>query len=159
VGGSLLLGVGTAQNNVPGSVAVLDLDGFGEFRTTLSGSTLPAFADTGSNALFFDPPSGVTIPPCGTSPPLSDFFCPTTAQNLVATNGGASGHGSAPMAFQIANFLQLPTSTNAVFSNLGGPGLGSGSFDWGLPFFLGRTVYIGFEGRTSPLGAGPCVAY
>jgi Protein of unknown function (DUF3443) len=49
--------------------------------------------------------------------------------------------------------------SNAVFPTLAGPGLGSGEFAWGLPFFLGRTVFVGLDGRSSPLGRGPFVAH
>lgn len=154
--GSVLLGIGTAVDNVPGSVAVLDLDGSGEFRTTVAGSSYPSFADTGSNALFFAPPGGVTLPTCASA---SEWFCPPTTMSLTATNRGASGRGSATVSFQIANFDQLDKSSNAVFPTLAGPSLGGGEFDWGLPFFLGRSVYVGFEGRDSPLGTGPYVAH
>jgi hypothetical protein len=43
-----------------------------------------------------------------------------------------------------------------VFLELGGPDT---SFDWGLPFFLGRSVYVGIDGQTSSLGTGPYWAY
>jgi hypothetical protein len=35
-----------------------------------------------------------------------------------------------------------------VFSNIGGntPGI----FVWGLPFFFGRNVYVGIEGKGGP---------
>jgi Protein of unknown function (DUF3443) len=154
--GALLLGIGTAQDNAPGSVSVLDLDGSGEFRTSLAGTAFPSFADTGSNALFFDAPGGVSLPVCASS---SEWFCPPSATSLSATNSGASGHGSASVGFQVVSFDQLSKSGNAVFPTLAGPGLGSGEFDWGLPFFLGRTVYVGLEGKASPLGAGPYVAH
>jgi hypothetical protein len=37
---------------------------------------------------------------------------------------------------------------------------GGDFFDWGIPFFLGRNVYIGIDGRLSPgLATGPFWAY
>ena len=154
--GTMLLGIATAADNVPGSVAVLDLDQNGEFQTTVSGSPYPAFADTGSNALFFAPPAGVSLPACASA---SEWFCPATTTSLNATNRGASGRSSASVPFQVANFDQLDKAANAVFPTLAGPGLAGGEFDWGLPFFLGRAVYVGFEGRGSVLGTGPLVAH
>jgi hypothetical protein len=61
--------------------------------------------------------------------------------------------------FQIGNFFNLLTSnpSNRVFPDIGGNYV---TFDWGLPFFLGRSVYIGIEGKASPyLGTGPYFAY
>ena len=58
--------------------------------------------------------------------------------------------------------LSLVQTNNAAFNNLGGSS-GSGPFssffDWGLPFFFGRTVFVGIEGQTSPLGTGPYFAF
>ena len=42
---------------------------------------------------------------------------------------------------------------------VGGAALAKAGFDWGLPFFLGRTVYFGIEARMTPFGPGPSVAY
>jgi hypothetical protein len=44
-----------------------------------------------------------------------------------------------------------------VFAEVGGTF--RSNFDWGLPFFFGRTVVIGYEGSASSLGNGPYWAY
>jgi hypothetical protein len=157
VEGSLVLGIGTRPNNHPASAAALALDGSGEFSTTLGGSILSgSFVDTGSNGLFFAPPAAV--PSCGDNP---EWFCPPSPLGYAATNGPSPGfpgnHLGAP--FQIGNFDALVGSGNAVFAEIGGSALPSAGFDWGLPFFLGRTVYLGIDGRSSSFGTGPVLAY
>jgi hypothetical protein len=54
-----------------------------------------------------------------------------------------------------ANFYATPT--------IGGPAtpaamLGS-SFDWGLPFFYGKSVYVAIDGMTAGSAIGPYNAY
>ncbi len=65
---------------------------------------------------------------------------------------GASGTPSGTVPFQVGNFDGLIKSSNNVFSDLGGDIGGIGGFDWGLPFFFGRSVYMGFEGSSTSLG-------
>ncbi|GFE62768.1 DUF3443 domain-containing protein [Geobacter sp. AOG2] len=152
--GSLTLGIGTQTNNVPSSVTAYPSDQYAEFLTTYNGTSYYGFLDTGSNGLFF--PSTSLLPAC-TVPGYSDWFCPSTTQSLTAVNAGYAGSPSGTVAFTIGNAITMFNTSNAVFPALGGPM--SGGFDWGLPFFLGRTVYVGIDNKTSTLGTGPYWAY
>ena len=58
---------------------------------------------------------------------------------------------------RIGNASSLFMSGNGVFVEMGGTL--RGGFDWGLPFFLGRKVYVGFDKKGSQLGTGPYWAY
>ncbi len=158
VNGSLILGIGTQTNNTPPSgVTAYATDGFGEIRTTLGGTatTYGGIIDSGSNGLYFPPSSASQLPDCPS--PNASWFCPSSAVNLSATNAGASGLPRGVVSFQIGNFDSLTNASNMVFSNIGGntPGL----FDWGLPFYFGRDIYVGIEGKVSSLGSGPFLAY
>ncbi len=149
VSGYLVLGIGTQSNNGPSGVVAYGADQNGNFTTVFNNITYPAFLDSGSNGFFF-PDSQVQTCDGG-------WFCPPSTLTLSATTTASAGSPSAVVQFQIANFNTLINSSNNVFSNIGAsqPGL----FDWGLPFFLGRNVYIGLEGTASGLGAGPYWAY
>jgi hypothetical protein len=80
-----------------------------------------------------------------------------STQSFSAINTGASGAPSGTVSFQIGNFDSLTASSNNVFTEIGGEA--AGDFDWGLPFYFGRTVYIGLEGMESSLGSGTYWAY
>ena len=64
VDGYLVLGIGTRENNVPSAVKAYPADQYGEFTTTLNGNSYSSFLDTGSNGLFFPPPSSNLLPVC-----------------------------------------------------------------------------------------------
>jgi Protein of unknown function (DUF3443) len=149
--GSLVLGIGTGTNNIVASgVTTYATDGIGEIITTINGiSPYSAIIDSGSNGYFFTPPSASQLPDCGS--PNQSWFCPSSTVTINATNAGTSGSPSSPVSFQIGNFTTLvnSNSNNKVFSNIGG-GNGPGKFDWGLPFYLGRNVYVGIEGKGGP---------
>ncbi len=157
VEGSLLLGVGTQQNNTPAVVTTFGLDQQGNFITSFNGTSYQSFIDTGSNGLFFPSPSSTDLPNCAS--PNSVWFCPPYASPFsgIATQEGATGAPTNQVPFQIRNFTSLLASSNRVFPDIGGS-LG-GDFDWGLPFYLGRNVYIGIAGSASSLGSGPYFAY
>ena len=151
--GSLILGIGTQANNTPASPTVFPNDQSGNLGTVFEGvSSDNSFLDTGSNGLFF--PSTL-LPLCSGSD--SSWYCPPSTQLLPATITGTSGSPSAAVSFDVGNFSTLFSSNNQVFSEMGGTALAGAGFDWGLPFFLGRSVFIGIGG--SSLGNGPFVAY
>ena len=157
VNGTLILGIDTQSNNVPDSVTVYSASATtGDFTTQFSGRIYDSFIDSGSNGLFFTPPFGSPIPDCPS--PNSAWFCPASTLSLTATNTGASGAPSGVVPFHIGNLEDLTANPFfRVFSEIGGTF--PGSFDWGLPFFFGRTVIVGYEGAASSIGNGPYWAY
>jgi hypothetical protein len=155
--GSLVLGIDTQSNNALGSHAQLTLDPLqGYFRTTYGGNDLAnSFIDSGSNGYFF---ADSTIKGCTTN---AGFYCPDARLDLTATNTGQNGTSST-VTFSVvsADTLTLANPTYSALPNVGGSNTLASSFDWGLPFFYGRSVYVGFEGRAGGNGvAGPYVAY
>jgi hypothetical protein len=157
--GSVVLGIGTRSNNVPGAVTALPVDPqTASFTTELAGVTFAgSFVDTGSNGLFFAPPPSATLPACAA--PNDGWYCPAAAVDLAATSTpGAGGGPAVTVPFRIGNFDAL-LSQGQVFDDLGGSSLPGAGFDWGLPFHLGRRVVVGIEGSSSSLGTGPLVAY
>lgn len=161
--GYLVLGIGTQSNNVPSGVSAFPADpNYGEFSTSFNGQTYAqSFIDSGSNGLFFDPLSlSGELSDCGSN--LSGWICASGTLGFSATNSGYSGNPSIPLNFNIGNAQTLVDSSNAVFSELAGDTSDGGlSFDWGLPFYFGRNVYVGLENTSSAaLGVtGPYWAY
>jgi hypothetical protein len=156
VNGEMLLGIGTRANNTIQGVSTFNVDQFGEITTTLNGVSTGSFIDSGSNGLFFNAPAQPPLPAC--APPFAAWFCPDEQVSLQATTIGPSGTPAVQVPFRIGNFLGLTATGNRVFDNIGGPSFGT-VFDWGLPFFLGRNVFIGIEEKETNLGNGPFWAY
>jgi hypothetical protein len=152
VNGSMIFGIGTQTDNSLGSATVLSTDLDGSITTSFNGQTYrSSFIDTGSNGIYFLDSTATGLPVCTDN---SDFYCPSTAQTFSATN--TDGARAAPVTFTIGNAAAFSSLLNA-FSNLGGPN--PGTFDWGAPFFFGRTVFTAIEGRSTPSGNGPYFAY
>jgi uncharacterized protein DUF3443 len=153
--GSLVFGIGTQSNNSLGSATVYTTDNSASFITQFKGQSYPgSFIDSGSNGIFFLDAATTHIPDCSSS---KGFYCPTSTLNLSATNQGLNG-STGTVNFNVANADSLfSNQTDAVFSDLAGPG--STNFDWGLPFFFGRNVFTAIEGKSTPGGSGPYWAY
>ncbi len=163
--GSLIFGIGTRSNNALGSAVVFAVGpttGFIQTTTTFAGgdtSEPASYIDSGSNGFFFNDSN---ITQCtGTS---AGFFCPSSTMSLSATMlpyNTPTNTTSHTYSFSIAD---IQTLTGNAFNNVGGP---SGTcdnvatpctFDWGLPFFYGRSVFTALENTTITGNAGPFFA-
>ena len=149
--GSLIFGIGTQSNNGLGSAQVYTTDDLGKFTTVYTGNSYSSsFIDSGSNGLFFLSSSAADIAQC--SGDNAGYYCPSKTLNLTAQNVGQNGT-SGTVAFSIANAEQLFSTDNAAFNDLGGPN--PGAFDWGMPFFFGRKVFVAIDGATDACRCGP----
>ncbi|HEX4025671.1 MAG TPA: DUF3443 domain-containing protein [Steroidobacteraceae bacterium] len=161
--GYLVFGIGTESNNGLGNATVLTTDNEGNFTTMFDGQTLgSSFIDSGSNGLYF-PDSSLAL--CGQTVPANEFYCPSSTASLSATNQGEDGTSSS-VPFQIANLSNLLNDNNGshyAFDDAGGPAETIAQFgayfDWGLPFFYGRTTFFAIDGASAGGISGPFYAY
>ena len=156
--GTLTFGLDTQANNALGTAAIVSVDPvLGSFKTLYKGTALAnSYIDSGSNAYFF---ADASLPAC-TGSAAPGFYCPATVQSLAATNQSSTGNVT-NVSFSVANATALVTNNPAftAFQSLAGNNPVGSSFDWGLPFFFGRTVSFAIEGQATSAGAGPFVAY
>ncbi len=151
--GLLIFGIDTQANNQIGSANIIPANSLGNFTTSYKGKSLTSsFFDSGSNGLFF---SDSTISYCSDR---TGFYCPASTLTLSAIQN-ASNNTQLSVNFSIENLTNL--DSNIIASNIGGSigRYSSGIFDWGLPFFFGRSVFIAISGATTQHGTGPFWAY
>jgi len=154
--GSLIFGIGTQTNNALGTAKVYTTDSFGFITATYNGTSYPqSVIDSGSNAYYFLDFATTSFPQCMV---VIGFYCPASSANFTVTNTGNNGI-SGPVMFSIfsADTLFSSNPTFKVFSNIGAPF--SGAFDYGLPFFYGKSVFTAINGQNTPGGMGPYFAY
>ncbi len=155
VTGSLVFGIGTESNNALGSAAVYTPDANGFLRTTYNGTPYnQSFIDSGSNGIFFLDSGTAGLPDCTSA---IGFYCPTSTKGFSVTNQGNNGD-SGSVSFSVANAESLFSNpADFVFADLAGPN--PNSFDFGLPFFFGRNVFVAIDGKSTPSIPGPYWAY
>jgi hypothetical protein len=162
VTGTLYFGIDTQTDNALGSATIYTLDAAGTFVTNFEGLNNTSFLDTGSNGYFFNTGD---FPACTD---FTQFFCPVSgtapaSAAKTATIQGVNGV-QAQVDFTVDNTDSLFAITaDTAYPNLAGPygtvnGVSAG-FDWGLPFFFGRTVFVVFEGQMVSNATGPAVAF
>lgn len=170
VAGTLYFGIGTQTNNGLGSATVYSTtssasgQGSGLVTAVYGGQTLPnSFLDSGSSAYFFEDSSLTLCPDAG----FKGFYCPAATLTLSPVIRGLNG-ATFTDAFSL---FDAETLFNAHPSFSVDPGIGAnpniifpstayaGSFDFGLPFFYGRSVYTAIEGRSAGGATGPYYAF
>lgn len=158
VAGSMIFGIDTQANNKSGSQFVLTVDSsYGDFTTVFNGQSLTqSFLDTGSNGLYFNDSS---LAQC-TGTNLTQFYCPASTQALTAMLQGQNAM-STSVSFSVARADTLGANDPSLvaFATLAGTFPTADTFDWGLPFYYGRTVYTAVENAATSVGTGPYVAF
>ena len=168
VTGTLYFGIGTQTNNGLGSATVLTATsstapgGPGLVTALYNGQTLSdSFIDSGSSLFFF---VDNTIPTCTTSGDAG-YYCPPSPITVSPTIQGQNG-ATASAAFTLNNAATLLATNYAALAGIGGnpasldlTNAPSNSFDFGLPFFYGRSVYTAIEGRNAGGTPGPYYAF
>jgi Protein of unknown function (DUF3443) len=174
ISGSLIFGIGTQTNNAFSSTAtVYGVDDYGNIpvahyngvQYTSPGNMI--ILDTGSNGLYvFDAITlaSAGIVDCADAP---GYYCPSSTVSLGPITLSGYNSTSGTVTLSIANADTLFTTGNAAFNNLGGDG-GTGpsndNVDFGLPFFFGKSVYVGmmpglFTGESTAPSAASGATY
>jgi hypothetical protein len=158
VAGFLIFGIDTQSNNKSGSQSVLTVDPNTGFFTTVfnTQSLAKSFLDTGSNGFYFND-TGLTQ--C-TGTNFAKFYCPASPQSFSALLQGRNAV-SATVNFTVDNAETLGANDPSfiAFATLAGTYPTMDTFDWGLPFYYGRTVYTAIENAATAVGTGPYVAF
>ena len=164
VTGSVLFGVGTRQNNQLGSSTLLQTSAANNYNINTSitaaqpsgnatitnlGNMPGSFLDTGSNGLYF---GTAAMSKCT---PSTYYYCPPSGSPVTfsATLSGNNG-GSKAITFVATNANDQFTSAYFALPALTGVASNNTDFDWGLPFYFGRTVFLGIEGLSASTGVG-----
>ncbi len=166
--GTLYFGIGTEANNKLGAAKVYTTTnssspyGAGLLTVNYKGQQLTqSFLDSGSSLYFFVDSS---LTAC-TNTNFTGLYCPASALSLTPTIVGQNG-ASVSGAFTLYDAQTQFAGSNAAVPGVGGnpnvifPNVNfSGSFDYGLPFFYGRTVYTAIDGRSAGGTVGPYFAF
>ncbi len=153
--GVMLFGIDTEVNNPVGSATVYAANSAGNFTVTYKSVTLTSsFIDSGSNGLFFYDPA-ITLCSSG-----NGFYCPSSTLALSAVNSAFNGSATGTVNFTIENVNSLTSAIKGLsIGGTVGASLRTRTFDWGMPFFFGRTVFVAIDGIATGHGTGPYWAY
>ncbi len=173
--GTLTLGVSTNSGNTPpGTAKFYGLDPYASFATQFNGTNYLGVVDSGTALYLFTDGS---IPSCAVGGSI-ELYCPAATLSLSATLRETTiayhARGTiGTVGFSIQNYANVPNG-DAVAPDVGTPcGLYLNGtcytatnaaqalpyFIWGLPFYLGRSVYFVYPGATAGSVQGPAVGF
>ncbi len=160
VQGTLTFGIDTQTDNaLPASgLTVLGVNAAGDFNVAYNGAMgLPGRIDSGAGTYFFDAPS---LTNQGCIGQWAGYYCPVPAPLIVSAviSGVGANNGNSTINFAVDNPNNGFVTTASAFIGLA-TGASSVRFDFGMPFFYGRSVYIGINQRTSGTYTGPYNAF
>ncbi len=169
--GYLVFGIGTQTNNIPSSSVTPFFADRSLLQTTaiLNGVTNNAFIDSGTS--YYRIPSGsstASLTNCDNyNSSYAGFYCPlgnlSSQVGIVFPFLGNITSVTNEISLTIGNPLMIFNQANRVYSDIALQtslsGFSNRTVDLGLPFYLGRTIYHGIEGYSSPLGTGPFWAF
>jgi len=147
--GSLLLGIDTQSNNVSTGASTIPVDANNLISIQPQGNSYSAMINAATSAFVF--PSTMA----STSVNQISYYCPTTNPSFTSMIYGSS---NITLSFPIGNATSLLGGSSYVFSELG-IASSKGPIIYGIPFFFGKSVFVGFENTSSSLGAGPYYAF
>ncbi|WP_413587332.1 DUF3443 family protein [Bdellovibrio sp. HCB274] len=161
--GYMILGIGTSGdvNNAGTGLTVFPQSYDATFVTRYKNVDYEyAFIDSGTNFNGFPRINGFPAL-CSSG---SDFYCPVSLENVTATM--KSGSVTKDITFEVGNMITLASADpySMVYRNIAFDSTdlqnvaGDIPFDWGLPFFLGRSVYVGIYGTTATINNGTTVS-
>ncbi|WP_414444671.1 DUF3443 family protein [Burkholderia sp. 22PA0106] len=156
VAGQMVFGIGTQPDNQPQGVTAFALNNSGRSVLNVNGSTNPVLVDSGTDSYVIPAPVATNS---------QNRYVPPAPTNVAATflSDGATGDGPSNQQAININLID-PTGAIAadavVIDGIGSPpSSATGTLYLGLPFFLGRSLYLGLTGHQSSLGAGPLIAF
>jgi hypothetical protein len=162
--GNLTFGIGTQSDNGPSSTVQVfqgsdDASFAGAILTKSGATTVEGYLDSGTNGIEFN---STTITECpANTPPNGPWYCPAGAATTSAVNEGSNSTPVSPsVTINVGNAEQLIQNGTYALPELGGPFGQPPLFDWGLPFFYGRTIYVGIDGESAFINStcGTCTS-
>jgi hypothetical protein len=161
--GKAIFGIGTNADNAVESSNVNvypSNPGAGVYigmNTQYNNSSYWGFLDTGSNFYYFNDDGESSIATCNNNNPSP--YCPNNDLPLTISNQSINEFKNSTI--YIGNAQSLLNNGNNAYSNIGiytDPGV-ENIFDLGLPFFYGKTIYVGFNGESSSIASGAYWAF
>jgi hypothetical protein len=158
--GYLILGIDTQSNNASTGMTVFPCtNDRSEFKTTLQGNTFQySLFQTLSNYNYI----GSNLSIASSSSP--QYYTPSSVQTLRGSILGTTNYLDFQLyignSLTINNYYQTSRAL-CVFSEFAAYNNNNSGYNtlYGLPFFLGRNVFIGFESASSNLGSGRYYAF